>query len=727
MREHTNTLQVTIPVSIPLTAIEFGAQIVGLFAQVKATQHFSNQNEKPIEAVYVFPLPEGASVNACSMKIGSKVVTAELQEQEIAREIYDNAVKSGHHAALVEQKRPNIFKMNVGGIEPGEQISVELTYTERVQWQNNGGRFRIPLVVAPRFIPGTSTGKTGGGWSPDTDAVPDASEITPPLAPEGVLYQASITVAVQPGFACSIASPSHSQEIGTGDISAEVEKSFALSITPNRDFILVYKAVSEVVGTALHYASFKDEQYLCASIIPPGTQEELPKDIVMLLDISGSMRGEKLAGLKAVAGKVLTQLAAQNADNRVAVVAFESRYELTSPLAPFDEQVLTAVSQLEVRGGTMAGKAIDYAFSLLTEQTRDRYILLITDGQSEDRWKQVVPGIRVIAVGIDAAVNLDHHQKIARETGGTAYAIYPGEDYTVAARTLTGLLSGPVLRDIDVLVDDELASTTVGLRNAYQGMPASLFLITKNLPGKLVLSATNPAGERVTIPVQVDDAGACSFVHQLWAREKLRDGALAVETQVALSLDFGVLCQHTAFVAVHYKDIPGSTPERIWVPVELPHTWQWAEPAFAHSLGISSVSADAFLSSPMMGGESVRCRGAVRARTVKRLSGGSLESFKQANYQALSHPVDLLEELIADFEQGIMDRQDIMDVLINEFSVVNLESWNELQKCKTFYLLRKLGVLGFTVPTELLDVVTVEPIDPEAHAWWQKAQDLATP
>jgi Ca-activated chloride channel homolog len=195
----------SVKISIPLRKISFSAKISGMFAQVICQQEFENQNNIPIAAVYVFPLPEEAAIVGCDMSIGDRNISAELKEREQARQEYEKAISAGHHASLLEQKRENIFRINVGGIEPGEHIKINTTYNQRVPWQNNGGRLNIPLVVAPRFIPGTPSGtKIGDGWSDDTDVVPDASEITPVVAKDGVPYTADIKVHISPGFASHI-------------------------------------------------------------------------------------------------------------------------------------------------------------------------------------------------------------------------------------------------------------------------------------------------------------------------------------------------------------------------------------------------------------------------------------------------------------------------------------------------------------------------------------------
>jgi len=281
--------------SIPLEHISFRAALNSAFARVRCIQKFKNDSENPVEAVYVFPLPDDASVTGCVMVIGRRKVEAELKKRDEARKEYDNAVAAGHHASLLEQQRPNIFTMNVGGIEPGESISVEITYVQRVPWQAGGGRFSIPLVVAPRFISGVPTGKQGGGWAEDTDEVPDASFITPPVAKEGVTYNADISVMFSPGFRCRLSCPSHSGIVEERVIAKAEEFELKTGdILTDRDFVLVYRSTSKAAEVAVHAGELNGESFLLANIIPPGESTPVGSDIVFVLDCSGSMNGPKI-------------------------------------------------------------------------------------------------------------------------------------------------------------------------------------------------------------------------------------------------------------------------------------------------------------------------------------------------------------------------------------------------------------------------------------------------
>src|SRR5258706_1804442 len=173
-------------VAIPLLQTDVRLDVQGLVASATVTQQYANSSPIPVEAVYVFPLPHDAAVYDLEIRIGDRVIRSTIKERAEAKKIYEAAKSQGQHAALLEQERPNIFTTSVANLTPGDRIDVRLRYVEPLQWEDGRLRLAFPMVVCPRYIPGAlAIGHKGTGWSLDTDAVPDASRITPALrAPE---------------------------------------------------------------------------------------------------------------------------------------------------------------------------------------------------------------------------------------------------------------------------------------------------------------------------------------------------------------------------------------------------------------------------------------------------------------------------------------------------------------------------------------------------------------
>lgn len=167
--------------NLPLDRLDVRASISGLVARTTVTTEFVNAFDTALEATYIFPLPDRAAVTGMTMTADGRTVIAELRERAAAREVYDRAIESGRRASIAEEERPDVFTMRAGNIPPGERVTVELILVGPLPWEDGAATFRFPLVVAPRYVPGTPLPgpAVGSGQVVDTDAVPDASRITP--------------------------------------------------------------------------------------------------------------------------------------------------------------------------------------------------------------------------------------------------------------------------------------------------------------------------------------------------------------------------------------------------------------------------------------------------------------------------------------------------------------------------------------------------------------------
>jgi len=214
----------------------------GLVASATVTQRYANSSTEPIEAVYIFPLPHDAAVYDMEIRVGNRVIRSTIREREEAKRVYEAAKSAGKRAALVEQERPNIFTTSVANIMPGDHVDVRLRYVEPLLWEEGRMRLVFPMVVGPRYIPGTNAvGHAGTGWALDTNSVSDASQITPPVrSPESRSgHDISLAVDLDPGFeAASIKSVSHTINVQTlHDGRQRVELATGTTI-PNKDFVL---------------------------------------------------------------------------------------------------------------------------------------------------------------------------------------------------------------------------------------------------------------------------------------------------------------------------------------------------------------------------------------------------------------------------------------------------------------------------------------------------------
>src|SRR5215213_8485455 len=279
----------------PLKNTSVKAEISGFLARVKVTQEFENNFAEKIEAVYVFPLPANAAVDDMTMKIGDRTVRGQIKKREEAREIYEAAKSNGQIASLLDQERTNIFTQAVANILPGEKVSIEISYVETLKYENGQYEFVFPMVVGPRYIPGNPTGQQAGGFSPDTDKVPDASKVTPNVAKDRAGHDISIEVRLDAGVPVeAIASKSHQVESNQLSANSSLIKLKNEKTIPNKDFVLRYDVAGKKIEDAVLLHRAEKGGYFTLILQPPDNprvEDVTPKEIVFVLDSSGSMEG----------------------------------------------------------------------------------------------------------------------------------------------------------------------------------------------------------------------------------------------------------------------------------------------------------------------------------------------------------------------------------------------------------------------------------------------------
>jgi Ca-activated chloride channel family protein len=435
--------------NLPLDEVDIRAAISGLSASVEVTQGFRNPFDVPLEATYIFPLPDRAAVTAMRMEAAGHVVEGVLKERSQARADYDQAIARGHRAAIAEEDRPDVFTMRVGNIAPGERVTVRLTLAQPLPYQDGEATFRFPLVVAPRYIPGRPLDgePVGSGVAADTDAVPDASRISPPVLLPGFPNPVRLTLSAEVDPAGLPLSGIKSSLHATTEQAAAGGRTI-VRLQPgerlDRDFILrLAVADPERIATSLVLARDPGEGTqqgtFSLTLVPPaGPDRPRPRDVVLVLDRSGSMGGWKMIAARRAAARIVDTLTGAD---RFAVLCFDNAVE------PFpdrsvglamatDRNRFRAVEQLartDARGGTEMLKPLIDAVGLLTAggpaAARDRVLVLVTDGQvgNEDQILNQLGGsldqIRVHVIGIDRAVNesfLSRPRPAPSSTAGSA-------------------------------------------------------------------------------------------------------------------------------------------------------------------------------------------------------------------------------------------------------------------------------------------------------------------
>ncbi|XVQ10437.1 VIT domain-containing protein [Spirillospora sp. CA-255316] len=634
--------------NLPLDSVDVHASIAGLAASIEVVQGFHNPYDVPLEATYIFPLPDRAAVTALRMEAADRVVDGVLKERGQARREYDAAISSGRRAAIAEEDRPDVFTMRVGNILPGERVTVRLTLNQPLPYEadvpapgaatgagttadttagtaadtgeaGGGGSatFRFPLVVAPRYIPGAplEDDQAGSGVAADTDAVPDASRISPPVLLPGFPnpVRLSITVDVDPAGLALTGLRSALHVVAEGESGDRTRISLRPGERLNRDFILRLDYASgpssEPVlaltpdtgegADARTGSTESTEGTFTLTVMPSGETRPRPRDIVLLLDRSGSMGGWKMIAARRAAGRIVDTF---TAGDRFAVLSFDHGIErprdLGAGLVPgTDRNRFRAVEHLAglgARGGTEMLRPLEEACGLLADPSRDRVLVLITDGQigNEDQiLAGLVPrlnGVRVHTVGIDRAVNAGFLGRLA-EAGQGRFELVESEDrLDEAMERIHHRIGSPLVTELRLFADEglEIVPDTVAPRRIGALFPGVPLVVSGRFRGRtsgnILVRGTTPEGRnwerRVTGTVTEAPAAAA-----IWARAHLRDledryavsGSGSLESRILeTSLRFNVLCRFTAFVAVDSRVVTeGGDPHQVVQPVETPDGW----------------------------------------------------------------------------------------------------------------------------------------------------------
>jgi Ca-activated chloride channel family protein len=583
----------------PLEHTDVRAEIVGNVAQVEVTQSFHNPYDKKIEAVYVFPLPNRAAVDDMEIHVGERTIKGVIKKREEARRIYENAKRAGHVAALLDQERPNIFTQSVANILPGNKIQVKIRYFEALPYVESDYTFAFPMVVGPRFIPGSPTSPGRRGWSPATTDVPDAPKITPPVLEPGRRSGHDISLQVELDAGTEIrklASPSHQVDIdrkGRGRALVELRKEDSI---PNKDFVLRYRLDGNAPRVVFLSHRREAGGYFLTLIQPearPAPEMITPKEMVFVVDGSGSMSGFPIQKVKEAMRHSLQNL---NPNDTFQIIRFSNRAETFAPAAlPATssniERGLGYVESLSGRGGTIMLEGIRAALSPPQDPERLRIISFMTDGYIGNE-NQILAFLeknlgraRLYSFGVGSSVNrylLDKMAEFGR--GGVEYVLL-NDDAEAPVKRFYERIRNPYLTDIEIdwgglevagvypkRIPDLFVGQPVVLNGSYRRPGKGVVTLRGRLGGE-------PYEQKLTIelPQRRDEGEA---IGTLWARARIEElsnrqivepSPDLVEEITRVALAHRLVSAYTSFVAVEERFVTGSEqPVLVEVPVPMP-------------------------------------------------------------------------------------------------------------------------------------------------------------
>jgi len=574
---------------LPLKSTSALVNISGVISDVQVTQVYKNEGKKAIEAIYIFPASTRAAVYGMKMTIGKRVIEAKIKKRDEARQDYEKAKEEGRSASLLEQQRPNVFQMNVANIMPGDNIKVELKYTELLVPEDRVYQFVYPTVVGPRY-----------SNQPAETASASEKWLQNPYLKEGETspYAFDITVNIAAGMPIKeLASTSHKVKADySGPDTAKIVLDKTEKSGGNRDYILRYRLDGDKIQSGILLYKGEKENFFLLMMQPPKrvAKAEIPgREYIFIVDVSGSMHGFPLEISKNLLQNLIGNLRPTDKFN---VLLFSGGSALMSEesLPATSENIKKAINVIDRQqggGGTELLPALKRVLSLKKTENYARTIVIATDGyvaveeEAFDLIRNNLNNANMFAFGIGSSVNRHIIEGMARVGMGEPFVITkPGEAPEKAER-FRAMIQSPVLTQVKVnfngfsaydvepiTVPDVLAERPVIIFGKWKGKPQGTITLS-GFSGSGKYTDTINAGEAK--PLKTNAA-----LKYLWARHRitllsdynmLRSDDKRIKEVTDIGLTYNLLTAYTSFVAVDTEiRNQGDKPTTVKQPLPLP-------------------------------------------------------------------------------------------------------------------------------------------------------------
>ncbi len=621
-------------VTVPLMGVEATGTITGQVAKVKVKQHFENQEDRAVEAVYKFPLPENSSVCGFNALIGEKIVKGVIEEKEKAFKVYDEALTEGHGAYLLDEERPNIFTLSVGNLNPRSSAIIEIDYILFLDANGREARFSLPTTISPRYVPADTD---------EVDGIPVHDIVNPPVSAD-VPYGLRIFFDImESGSVSSVESPSHAIKTRFDKNSVNVELT-SENTEMNRDFVLTieYKHGFENRGFVCQQG---DEGFIQLDF-SPGMDEVFSEsesgsngnsgEVVFVLDCSGSMNGSSIAEAKKALEACLKGMSPGMAFD---IYRFGSTFEcLFGSGELYTEKSLgKALAYLRETdadlGGTEALAPLEAIYKTKPLDGRTRSIVFITDGEISnerlviDLVRNNVDTTSVFTVGIGHGPNEYLVKRVAAVTGGATEMIAPGERIEPRILRLFKKVTKGRIEDFEIAWGSDVEQSPFSPA-MFMEQCSSVFARIKHadkLPETLVVTGkAGDASREWTIDLK--RVSGDTPIPLIWARERIRDleegiaveagsrqldrkQKLSHETVVDISRKYGLISRETSYVAVETRtDAEKTTGEVVLrkIPIMLTMGWHGIGYDSSWSMSVTAPSQEKLIASMYCLKEEVR-------------------------------------------------------------------------------------------------------------------------
>jgi Ca-activated chloride channel family protein len=555
----------------PMPMVESKVDIVvrGAIVEAIVTQAFVNKSDRATEATYIFPLPHDAAVSAMSIKIGAKTIHAAIEKRGEAQRRYEAAVRAGVMAATTEQERADVFTQTIAAVPAKGRVEIVLRFDATASFADGTWMLALPMVVAPRFVPGTASGRgtTGSGRSPDTDRAPDASRITPGASPGGG-GPTSVTLTFADAVK-DVASPTHDLKT-TATGFAFVDK------VTDHDAVVRWRSASAAVGWI---EATQDGGFAAVVVQAPNAPAKRGALRAMfVLDRAATMKGDATVTSQPF---VRTWFAKLRTDDRVALHG-------TSTTTWAAADTLKSIEAM----WRAPGQPFDLTRTLLSTKPEGAPLVIVTDGLVADDAAALVAakklGVPIHVVGVGAAPARGLLVRIAGITGGTIRFVQPADDFALAAAQLAADLASPpsplavnwgtlsvsdvVPASLPRLGAGQATIVVAKVRRTHAASPTANIRVRGELFAIETLSPAKPLDGAVT------PAGALA---RRWAKLRLDDLLVGNENVAKVTthaLAYGLVSPYTTLVAIgNDVVIEGGVKHSVAVPVSVPAGMHWVD------------------------------------------------------------------------------------------------------------------------------------------------------
>jgi Ca-activated chloride channel family protein len=570
---------------LPLKSAALHADARAGLARVTLLQRFENPFAEPLKVTYQLPLPADGAVSGFAFTVAGERVVGEVDTRRRARERFETALLQGRTAAVLEQERSSLFSQEVGNVPPGAAVECEVQVDQKLAWLPEGAwEWRFPTVVSPRYL-----GEAG--------RVTDAAKLVVAVADAKLPVSMALGLSVRDALAAGARVESTSHALHTEKGLGRVDASFAdeRGARLDRDVVVRWRVATPQVGCALELsrpARAGESMLGLLTLVPPtpGARQAVARDLIVLLDTSGSMGGAPLDQARRVTGALIDSLTEQDQLELIEFSNAPRRWKSGSvaATAAHRQAAQAWLSRLHASGGTEMRDGIIEALQGLRPGAQ-RQVVLITDGQIggehevlEAIGQRLPAGSRVHTVGVGSSVNRSLTQPAARLGRGVELVIGLDDDAEVAVARILARTAEPLVTQLSLSGSALEQHAPARLPDLFGGAPALLSMKLRASGGELVVRGQTAQGdfeERLQV-APIDVGTGAPAVATLFAREAVED--LEIERAVsrrgdldaqveALGLRYQIATRVTSWVAVSQRVTvdPTAPTRQVTQPQEL--------------------------------------------------------------------------------------------------------------------------------------------------------------